>query len=135
MQLEDLVGLHDLTGVDFSEEAFQQSWGADEQCNVINFVLDGVTYSAIEDPNDGYRSMMREVRVSDFKVSNMFLPVQVMCLKRSDSRYGRSNDILDCYDTKNGKLVLAVGTDNSDDYYPTWTAEFTPENMHINDAR
>lgn len=127
MQLEDLIGLHHLSGVDFSSET-----AYDGVANVINFVLDGVTYSAIEDPNDGYRSAMQELKVSDFVVTNVFTPVQVMCVKRI-GRYRDDYDILDCYDTKNGKLILSVGTDHSDSYYPSFISDFSPENMSINE--
>lgn len=84
--------------------------------------------------NDGYRSAMEAIRVSNYKVTNTFPPVQVMCVKRQGYSYRDDFDVLDCYDTQNGKRVLSVGTDYSDNYYPTFVYEFTPENMHINDG-
>ena len=57
MQFEDLVGLHQLSGVDESSEVRPSGWGSgDESVGVILFIIDGVTYKAVENPDDGYRS-------------------------------------------------------------------------------
>lgn len=132
MELNELVGLHELTGVDFNTESVE-SYGVFEDCNTINFVLDGKTYTAVEDPEDGYRSAMGEIKVSDFKVSNLFAPIRVFASMRV-TKYDDS-DILDFHDLKNGKVVLSVGTDYSDSYYPSYVADFTPENMHVNEGK
>lgn len=131
IQLEDLVGLHQLTGVDMNNQSIELSTEYFRDCQVINFILDGKTYTAIEDPSDGYRSCMHDIYQSNFKVSNVFQAIQVMGLKRIFSNDNKDN-VLDFYDTKNGKLILSVGTKYSDDYYPSWEAVFTPENMSIN---
>jgi len=131
MELKDLVGRHYLTGVDQSDKQIKL-WGSSyEDCNVINFVLDGKTYTAIEDPSDGYRSAMKEITISDESVSNTFPPVEVMGKMRGDSIY-EANDVIEFWDIENGKLVLAVGTANYKDYYPYWVAEFNPQDMSIN---
>lgn len=130
MELSELVGLKQFSGCDFSTGVID-SYGEDKQTNCINFILDGVTYTALEDDNDGYRSAMNEVRVSDAALGNSFPPVQVMCVMRQDEY--KTFDILDCYDVRNGKRVLSVGTDYNDSYYPSFVSDFTPENMHIND--
>ncbi len=135
MELKDLVGLHKLSGVDMNSEMVKREWGDDfEYCQVINFVLDRKTYTAIEDPNDGYRSSMREIKQSKVVVKNTFAPVQVMGIMRGKSDYNE-NDVVDFYDTKNGKVILSVGTENTNDYYPCFVAEFTPENMAINEGK
>lgn len=126
MELENLVGKHTLTGVDCSTEPTGDLYY--DSASVINFVLDGITYSAIEDPSDGYRSMLKELKVSDFKVTNVFAPVEVTCVMRS----GGFCDILDVIDVVSGKVVLSVGTDNYDDYYPSFVYEWTPENLCLN---
>ena len=54
MELQELVGLHKLSGVDMSNEKIKEEWGDSfEDCQVINFILDKKTYTAIEDPSDG----------------------------------------------------------------------------------
>jgi hypothetical protein len=131
MELKELVGLHKLTGVDMDSVSVN-TWGSKfEDCQVINFILDGRTYTATEEPDDGYRSNMRDIVPSDYKVKNKFKPCKVLGKMREDNKYF-TNEILDLIDVKTGKVVLSVGTENTDDYYPCWVAEFTPENMAIN---
>lgn len=49
VELSDLVGKHELSGVDTSVA----DSGLYEDASYIVFIMDGVTYKAIEDPNDG----------------------------------------------------------------------------------
>lgn len=129
MELQELVGLHKLSGVDMSNEKIKEEWGDSfEDCQVINFILDKKTYTAIEDPSDGYRSSMREIKLSKVVIKNVFKPVKVMGVMRQDT----SDDVIDFFDVKTGKVVLSVGTENLDDYYPGFVAFFNPENMAIN---
>lgn len=131
MELKDLVGLHELSGVDFSTEAIKQWGNKYEDCETVSFVLDDTVYTAIEDPDDGYRSSMREIRVGDVKVKNVFAPVNVLArMQKMSNRYADSVlDILELLSLRTGKVILAVGTDNEDDYYPMWVASFHPENI------
>jgi hypothetical protein len=132
MELEGLVGEHVLSGVDTGNEKVKESYGEGfEDCNVINFILDGVVYTAIEDPEDGYRSCMREIAVSDKKITNIF-PGQRVLGRMRGTQGGEENDVLDLLDMKTGKIVLSVGTGNINDYYPYFVSEFTPENMSAN---
>ena len=137
MELKDLVGSHKLTGVDESTESVKLWFWSDEleDCNVINFVLDGVTYTAIEDPNDGYRSSMQELKVSEVVVKNVFEPCDVLGVYRDKGKYGDTDDVLDLFDAVTGLLVLSVGTEDVDDYYPSFLAVFKPENMAVNQGR
>jgi hypothetical protein len=137
MKLEDLVGLKWLSGVEYDH------WETDR--SAIYFTLNDITYVAMEDDNDGYRSAMEEIKLADNvideisdkvirsapkQLQNRFKPVQVLCVMRL---YGRDGCyILDCYDVITGKLVLSIGTDNTDDYYPSFVSDFYPENMVIN---
>lgn len=133
MELKDLVGKHLLSGVDITNQRIKESYGdgfEDAQC--ISFCLDGVVYTAIEDPDDGYRSSMRDIMQTEFvKLNNTFEPQEVMATHRTEGEYSH-DDTLVLTDTTTGKVVLEVGTDNSDDYYPCFVASFTPENMAIN---
>ena len=150
MELKDLVGEHILSGVDMTSKPY---WGyryqdcqvinfvldgitysaiEDPDCQVIDFVLDGITYSAIEDLDDGYRTMMGEIKViTEPVVSNAFPGQEVVARMLPDSKYEK-NEVLEIIDIRTGKTVLQVGTANTDDYYPYFVAEFTPENMFIN---
>jgi hypothetical protein len=72
MELKDLVGLHELSGVDTTIEKVEQYRDHYENVDVVRFVLDGKTYKVIEDPVDGYRSYCKDLQVCHEKVSNTF---------------------------------------------------------------
>jgi hypothetical protein len=146
-KLESLVGKHLLTGVDQGQAPYTDEYGEKyEDAETISFTLDGVTYTAVEDPDDGYRSMMGDLIVSDRKLSNTFPPVEVegVIVTEADETYAHGSaglyvdqdcehEFIEFRDVKNGKIVLAVGTKDADDYYPIFLAYFSPENMSLNE--
>ena len=100
----------------------------------IRFVMDGVTYVAVEDPEDGYRSRMdRIVADGSVEVKNTFPPRRVFC-HMGDVGNGEGG-LLAARDMVTGGMVLLVGTDASDIYYPRFIREFTPGNMAVDDKR
>jgi hypothetical protein len=128
VQLEDLIGTHTLTGVTINtiEIPYYEQF---EDAQTISFVLDGTTYTAVEDPNDGYRSTMDYLIVGG-EVKNVFEPVQVKGhMKEKDHD---EYDVLELVDVVTNKVVLSVGTGNTDDYYPYFVGRFYPENLVIN---
>lgn len=133
-ELTDLIGKRRVDAVDFDNEQVKELYGDGyEDCSVCRFRLDGVVYIAIEDPNDGYRSSMRNLIVAnDVAMKNVFPSVEVLGKHRTFGDYGATDDVLELVDTITGKVVLEVGTDNSDDYYPSFVASFHPENMATN---
>lgn len=133
--LSDLVGEHMLDAVDTYIEKVNP-YGGDytEDAEVIRFRLDGVLYVAIEDPSDGYRSSMETLVVSDDKPVNVFPPVRVLGKMKDDEAW-QTNDVLQLIDLVTGKIVMEVGTDNTDDYYPSFVSAFSPENMATNSAQ
>ena len=132
--LDSLVGFHRLTGVEMTQTKvckYDDEW---EEVDSISFRLDGKIYTAVEDPSDGYRSCMKHLVLDKGRrIANRFAAVQVLAIKKRSSVY-HDNDTLEFIDVLNGKTILEVGTDNSDDYYPTFVARFSPENMAINEA-
>lgn len=132
MELKDLVGLHNLSGVEFSQRE-NERYGYAQKVNAISFILDNITYTAVEDPDDGYRSYMDKIVVSDNNLSNMFEPQRVMAIMRVNTTH--ANDILDLYDVRTGLIVLSVGTNNTYEYYPYCVFEYRPENMYVNQSR
>jgi hypothetical protein len=136
-ELSDLVGLHELSGVSFSDIPTKlYSWSDEmENCQHVSFILDGITYTAIEDPSDGYRSSMKDLIVGG-DVANRFAPQKVFCTYedkgKPGSSYESASDLLVVRDAVTSKVVLIVGTGNTDDYYPYFCAEFSPENMACN---
>jgi hypothetical protein len=104
-----------------------------ESCQVMRFRLDGEVYVAVEDPDDGYRSLMKDLTVAeDATMKNVFPPVRVIGRHREKGSYNDVNDILELIDAGTGQLVLEVGTENTDEYYPCFVASFNPEAMTPN---
>lgn len=134
MELKDLVGLHELSGVDTATEKVTKWGNYDEDANVVRFVLDDKTYKAVEDPGDSYRSYCEELIVCDEVVSNIFPPQKVLG-KMKDNSAHEVNDTIQFIDVVTGKVVLEVGTDNTDDYYPYCVMNWWPENLACNVGR
>lgn len=123
------IGKHYLSGVERGVEIATN--GYDSDADTLSFILDGEVYTVIENPDDGYRSSMRELIKSDAKISNTFPPIEVLVIEREDSNY-ESCDILDFIDVITGKIILSIGTDNTDDWYPCFVANWSPEDMCLN---
>jgi hypothetical protein len=135
VEFSALLGEHVLTGVSRETLKLPSYEGSErlEDSAALNFELDGVVYSAVEDPEDGYRSSMRHFVVGSAEVAR-FAPHRVTgSMRADDTEYGhQSNDVLELRDVVTGKVVLAVGTDNYDDYYPSFVADWNPENLAAN---
>ena len=91
---------------------------------------DGDWKSAIvyEDPDDGYRSSAEDPLLYPSPIENgisVRIPVSISAL--TDSVY--TCDGLQMQDRRNGKIILRLGTENTNDYYPWFCAEWTPENI------
>jgi len=121
ISLDDLVGPHVLTGVDTDSRE-----STHRMADSISFTLDGQTYLAVEDPDDGYRSTMDYIARVDEPILNQFA-TGVKILARMSPH--NSENILELLNAETGKTILRVGTDNIDDYYPCWVAEYNPENL------
>lgn len=133
MELKDLIGKHVLTGVDCYNEDIQSEYGSSTYHGQhISFVLDGLTYTAMEDDNDGYRSAMRDLKVSTHEMKNTFAPEEVVGKIRTKGEYNSTDDVLELISAKTGKIVLEIGTENVDDYYPGFVSNFRPENLSAN---
>lgn len=133
-ELKDLSGIHTLTGVDrYNAEI---SYRHNEMSDHISFCLDSIVYTAMEDPDDGYRSTMRElIETPEYVMQNTFQPHSVEGIYITSYGHHNSCEILSIVDTVTGKEVLRVGTDNTDDYYPYFVAEWMPENLSANASK
>lgn len=131
--LESLVGEHELSGVDFGVgEKGEYDYERPATCV---FVLDGETYTVTEDADDGYRSSMKSIAKGGAEVSNKFPPCRVLCSMQTKGEYSGVDDLLVMRDMVTGKVVLTVGTENTDDYYPCYIANFDPSAMEVNRDR
>lgn len=133
VEFSELVGKHMLSGVDRLSGDLPSQWSTSGSYygESISFTLDGITYTAREDDSDGYRSSMRDLLVTQGPVQNRFEPEEVVGVLRDRCDYG-SADVLQFVSTATGKVVLEVGTDNNDDYYPSFVAAWSPENLKAN---
>ena len=123
-----------LSGVDITTEKKLRYGDTYEDAEVVRFILDGKTYRAIEDPDDGYRSYLNEIEETDEKITNEFEPQKVIGKMKENSEY-QNNDTILFFDAITEKVVLEVGTDNTDDYYPYCVIYWNPENLSINADR
>jgi hypothetical protein len=136
IELKDLVGEHYLSGFDRSVEKVELWENMYEEADAVKFVIDGLTYKAIEDPCDQLRSMLREIEVTDEKVTNSFPPQKVIAKMKDDGEWsGETHNTIQFIDVVTEKVVLEVGTDNTDDYYPYCVLHWYPENLAINVGR
>jgi hypothetical protein len=124
VKLCDLVGEHVLSGL---ETGTRDVYG--ETCNCVKFTLDGVTYVAVEDPDDGYRSYMNGLYIVEEKCKVALPDIEVFCRMRDNG----SDDVLVFHDCLNGNEILAIGTEDYSDYYPICIFDYHPENMSCNE--
>ncbi len=106
----------------------------DEESQVIRFELDNIIYVAVEDNNDGYRSAMDKIFIDTKSNIKTRIPGhKVYAKRRNGDRYSK-NDTIEFIDIITNDLVLAIGTDNWDDYYPMFVNEWDITNLAINKA-
>ena len=130
--LESLLGEHFLSGVSRDKIQIPNSYNKDEfeEASSFSFALDGVVFTAIEDPNDGYRSSMDRLFIGG-EIKETFPRVKVFCSMKPNSEYEK-NEVLQMIDVVSEKIILSVGTGNTDDYYPFFVAEWDPTALYLN---
>jgi hypothetical protein len=138
VNLNSLKGKHFLSGVDFDSHKWEDDYNEDS--NTMLFILDGITYEAIEDPDDGYRSSIGSLTITNKKVKNTFPKHEVLCEMKNeeyvnDVNYADDDELIEMVDVITGKVVLEVGTDISEEYYPSCVMRWYPENLAINSKR
>ena len=118
-----------LEGVcDFTRKA---NYDFEDDYNGYIFRLNGQTYAIWENPSDGYRSYC-EIEATDLPCKNTFPPQEVfVVLYDGEESYGK-NEGIKVYNMDDASLILKLGTDNYDDYYPCARMEWHPENLPIN---
>lgn len=130
--LEHLCGSHIFSGVEMTTEKHHSLYqGEETDRDVCLFTFDGITYKATEDPDDGYRSYCNDIEMADRAPMYQFPGVQVVCHMMEDS-FESKNNVLVVRDALNGKVILEIGTMNTNDYYPYCHFVYSPENMSCN---
>lgn len=108
-------------------------YGADEKSN--RFRLGNRILKVVEDESDGYRSYFSHVEedMDDVlaSVTNKLAMVQIQVASRPEKR--TSDDPVSCIDSgyqlvdNKGHVWLEFGTDNEDDYYPSFRFSYNPK--------
>lgn len=136
VDLKDLVGTTILQGCEWGKADRVRYNNEVETVDVIHFKLGPTTYSMYEDPDDGYRSHLGEIKVDVHEIANTFAPCIVVCTHhtRQKTSYNdeKSVDILEVRCAETGKVIIEVGTEDTDDYYPSCVMSFKPENLPHN---
>lgn len=127
-------GLHTISGIG---NITTQDGLYDTDIDVDLFCIDGVTYGAFIDPHDGYRSYGVIKKMPEYKCQYTFPPqpikIENKIIKGNPMDYFvEDKHLLVMTDATNGKEVLVVGTDYTDDYYPNACFRWQPENLEIN---
>ena len=103
--------------------------GAESQA----FMVDGVVFEVLEDPDDGYRSHMAGVLAHSPKDYSFYeKPFATVRIEKIDNeeREGVSVERMHGYkliDTKDSHVWLTFGTQWYDDYYPMFRFQYTPK--------
>lgn len=135
VEFESLVGLHVLDGR--GEYVSCDSGGplALMDARAVVLRIDGKLYRFAESPNDGYRSSLGTIDVIDPAdvPPGSFVPFQAMAItirrfhgKRPGSEY-YLDDVIVAVSEAHGMAVFVVGTENTDDYYPSFCSRWTPD--------
>lgn len=111
----------------------------DADASMVIFTLNGVTYLAFEDPSDGYRSHCGKLLSFEGSVYEMgtgewyptYIREDVLCSHRSKGSYGE-DDVLEVRSKETGGVIFEIGTTSVDDYYPSSTCRWAPENLSQN---
>jgi len=126
------VELTDIAGREYLLDAYAIRADLPEGANAVSFRLNGIVYTATEDPDDGYRSYMKGITCDGAgSIKGIFYP---SCRVLAVMQTGDRSRILELRDVLTKKPVLEVGTDDSDDYYPSCIFAWYPENMYANSA-
>lgn len=125
-------GLHVLTGI--GQSYFYDEY---EGCDVLGVIIqiDGKNYRAWEDALDSFRSIGRFVE-TDEAPKTLFAGQYVVAHTEEirtvdEDGYPVERTVFSLHNIGGG-LVLEVGTDSSDTYYPFAIFHWHPENLPIN---
>ncbi len=127
-------GMHKFSGVSHIKVE-DEYWDKSE--DGILLTIDGENYIAVTDPDDGYRSYgcfyidkSHAQRVT-FPEQDVLVDFHKKDTTDEDGYVVNYNELV-IYNT-NGRLILRVGTDYSDYWYPCAIFEYHPENLPINE--
>lgn len=132
---DDICGPHTLRAV--SAEV-RHPFSAES--NGFALDLGSLLVFVFEDPSDGYRSSAGPLLTAagdlySFGCNPVYIRAPVVIRRWTKGSYGQSADGIEVIDTRNGATILTLGTDNDDDYYPSFTCEWRPNLLAENEGR
>ncbi|MDO8688648.1 MAG: hypothetical protein Q7R39_01305 [Dehalococcoidia bacterium] len=118
-----------ISGTDVMEKLEGRTFSFFGVCNE-QFKLDDTVYEAVEDEDDGYRSMLKAVIVAP-EAKGIFFQKSVAKVICTELEENRKDGIFSGWVftelLESGPHVwLTVGTGNSDDYYPYFVFNYKP---------
>lgn len=125
-------GKYLLSGVD----EYQTTNDFYENINGIVLILNGEKYIMAEDQCDGYRSYGILVKNENVECLNTFPPQEVVIeskvTKITEHFDSISNEMMTIKNPFTNEIIIELGTENMDDYYPMGIFHYHPENLPIN---
>ena len=110
-------------------------FGADDAAH--EFMVDGIIFKVLEDPNDGYRSMLGVIEYGEksdsifFRKSLAKVRIKTYEGRSSKDGWSKSDEGYQLVDVEDGHVWLEFGTDNTDDYYPYFVFRHTPKEPKV----
>lgn len=98
-------------------------YGVDNNCFCVGYRGKRYAFEALEDENDGYRSMLDEIARVPIKGHIFFHTPVARVFVQSEAEI----DGYKLVDTRGGHVWLRMGTDHRDDYYPTMVFDYQPK--------
>lgn len=92
----------------------------------FSFCLNGRTYTAVEDQEDGYRSSLGFIIARDGNFCETQFPA---CALWPSMRLSEDATIFELLIEPGGEAALSVGTDYSEDYYPCFISWHSAEGL------
>lgn len=124
-------GKHKFSGI----EPYSRSSDYGDGYEGYYIIIDNTIYAFEIDPDDGWRSygnlyIPENVLVNDIK--NRFPAQEVVITQHHREHTDGNKQFYTITDVKTGKVILEIGNDYTDSYYPTAICHYYPENMAIN---
>lgn len=125
-------GKYLLSGVD----EYQTTNTFYENINGVVLILNGEKYIMAEDPSDGYRSYGIIFQDEDVECINTFPPQEVVVESKvteiTEHFYSRVDEMMTIKNPFTNKIIIELGTEDMEDYYPVGIFHYYPENLPIN---
>lgn len=109
-------------------DAFEKLAGTEQDFYGVDnthFRLGDTVWNAVEDENDGYRSYLGSI--VETKPDNLVFPRSPLARVRVDEYDSDAENGFRLVDVADGHCWLRVGTDNTDDYYPSFVFDYAPK--------